>query len=387
MVAVLPLRISPEQVTNVFQKLSDLSNGNANGNEELPSDIHAILCNFHLAQVEFINKIDEYMHKNERHISEVTTVETIVNVCPQFLLSKGVNGDLPIHCAASDIESALTFVPILAKYGSIHGVGEGRSGGLLEEGHNQWRPIVKLARLGSLGTVEAIANIEPQLIDLKQLVANDVILINAVVSNNFEMVKWLTELSPQGLFSFSKVTGRLPIHCSQTLKVFKYLLQSGMKHRPSDDVTMGGLFHIDKSGLSAIDHMKLTFEERSVFRCINQVLSSYKHIPLIHHAIKLVPNNLEEIILYCPQFCFTCDSRGRLPVQIALENGMKWSGPLVSLMNANMERIGDLDPVTGFCPSALAAMHPSSDLDTIYHLLRMYPRHVEVGIVSKLKKE
>ena len=134
--------------------------------------------------------------------------------------------------------------------------------------------------------------------------------MNAVGSNTFEMVKWLTELSPEGLFSYSKQTGRLPIHCSLMLEIFRYLLESGIQQRPNNDTSVGGLFHLDKNGLSAIDHVVEIVGERNLFGCINQVLSSYQHnrrdhhiIPVLHHAIRCAPNNVEDIILYCPQFC------------------------------------------------------------------------------------
>ena len=82
---------------------------------------------------------------------------------------------------------------------------------------------------------------------------------------------------------------------------------------------------------------------------------------LLHKVIEYVPHLVDEFVTHCPHSCSLRDGSGRLPVHFALANGVKWS---------NIQHLDALDPVTGLCPSALAALEPACDLDTISFLLR-----------------
>ncbi len=70
------------------------------------------------------------------------------------------------------------------------------------------------------------------------------------------------------------------------------------------------------------------------------------------------------------------DSRGRLPIHIASENGMAWCDGMHSLVKANLPVIKTPDEVTGLFPFALAAAGDSKDLQSIFELLRRFPEGV-----------
>lgn len=394
----LPLHISPQQVSTIFQNLVDLKNECESDtlSEQIPIEIIEILNKFHNAQKSFIKKIDKYMHKPKykANASEEKTIRTIIETCPEFLSSEDKDGEYPIHCATKEKSTASIYVPMYVEIGSKNGIGAGGGiscgkalGGLMTF-RNGSSAFVRIVQDGDLKTLKAIAELDSKIIDLKPLLANTGAIHLAVHSNkSAEMTKWLSEQCPDGLYNSKLSKKNFPIHGSKSFYIFKHLLQKAIEYKPNHE-TVGGLFHHDIYNSSAIDcAIKTLGNKTKVFGCISQVLSRYSHIniPILHNAIQLAPKHTEDIILYCPHSCFILDQRGRLPIHVALASGMKWSIPLVSIINANMQHLSEMDPVTKLCPSALAALEPACDLDTIYHLLRMHPKHVEVGI-SKVRK-
>jgi hypothetical protein len=59
---------------------------------------------------------------------------------------------------------------------------------------------------------------------------------------------------------------------------------------------------------------------------------------------------------------------------------MKWSLSLILIMNANLEHLGDVDPLTKLYPGALVAVKPLSGLRTVYYLMSKYPRHAQIFV-------
>jgi hypothetical protein len=58
---------------------------------------------------------------------------------------------------------------------------------------------------------------------------------------------------------------------------------------------------------------------------------------------------------------------------------MKWSTPLVLIMNSNVEHLGAVDPLTKLCLSTLAAAEPACDLKTINYLISKYPKNADIS--------
>jgi len=68
----------------------------------------------------------------------------------------------------------------------------------------------------------------------------------------------------------------------------------------------------------------------------------------------------------------TKDGDGRLPLFTAAATSTKWSRTR-QIFNLNMTVINDIDVLTGLSLFMLAAAGPTSDIESIYNLLREYP--------------
>eukprot|EP00592_Proboscia_alata_P015594 CAMPEP_0194394544 /NCGR_PEP_ID=MMETSP0174-20130528/123911_1 /TAXON_ID=216777 /ORGANISM="Proboscia alata, Strain PI-D3" /LENGTH=450 /DNA_ID=CAMNT_0039190353 /DNA_START=211 /DNA_END=1563 /DNA_ORIENTATION=+ len=67
------------------------------------------------------------------------------------------------------------------------------------------------------------------------------------------------------------------------------------------------------------------------------------------------------------------DGKNRLPLHIACEKGLRWSCGLKNIVEANVFALEEFDDREELLPFALSASCPSSDLNTVYQLLRHNP--------------
>jgi hypothetical protein len=67
------------------------------------------------------------------------------------------------------------------------------------------------------------------------------------------------------------------------------------------------------------------------------------------------------------------DGKGRLPLHMACERGMRWSGGVKQVVDANIFALEEVDNKIGLLPFALAATSRACDLNTVYQLLRYNP--------------
>ena len=344
--------IDASKVANLFHDLSKLTDDD-DMMSTVPDCIHEIVHDFKNAQEEFILSIDKYMHRYswDRFETEIKIDETIVKACPEFLASRNEDHELPIHCASGDIDSELEFVPMLAKYGvKNNDIGNRISrGGLLETFNESEKNVLQVIK--NVKTFQSLANMDPP--------------------------PFLPE----------DVLGQDLLHyCSDNADIIKFLVGKAIKFDPSHS-SIGGLFSRNNGGIFSNGDMFAIERFQNIdviFKAVAQVMSHHEHIPILHKVIEHTPQFVDRIITFCPHATTTRDENGRLPIHISFESGMKTSLGLAAIMSASAEHLGALDPVTKFCPSALAALNPSCDLDTIYRLLRTHPSHVDQGRKCRL---
>eukprot|EP00549_Striatella_unipunctata_P015603 CAMPEP_0118683204 /NCGR_PEP_ID=MMETSP0800-20121206/5909_1 /TAXON_ID=210618 ORGANISM="Striatella unipunctata, Strain CCMP2910" /NCGR_SAMPLE_ID=MMETSP0800 /ASSEMBLY_ACC=CAM_ASM_000638 /LENGTH=382 /DNA_ID=CAMNT_0006579675 /DNA_START=70 /DNA_END=1218 /DNA_ORIENTATION=- len=92
---------------------------------------------------------------------------------------------------------------------------------------------------------------------------------------------------------------------------------------------------------------------------------------------------IQELLTMCPRLIRLQNRRGRCPLVVALANGHSWEHGVRALFQAEPRSIHEVDPVTRFYPSVLAATVQRDDdddeimrqhqLDTMYHLFRLDP--------------
>ena len=111
-------------------------------------------------------------------------------------------------------------------------------------------------------------------------------------------------------------------------------------------------------------------------------------MPILHKAIEEnAPQYITKFVERFPDSAFLWDENDRLPMYIALEQGLNWSTELVSIMNANISNLHARDPLTGLYPYVLAASEPSCDLRTMKYLAEKFPEQVSNGIAGPKRRK
>ncbi len=388
---------SVQETALLLQNLLDLKARNNNG---LPPYLESAVSEYSDSDAggkKFASRINEFMHRGEWKKEEFEATEVIATTCPKVLevpiVKYGYN-ILPIHCAARrdavdnpgmgpigvprrGAVNTAEFVPLLTRIGLDNRVGgEGGGGGLLVRMNPNVAASLPLVDILEQDDVETVKVLVDKKLLLQKDVRNEGLLIWATLYQSIECVKFLADLDPSSLLRAPR--GVIPLKmCSISLycniHVVKYLIKKTMQHYPTHE-TIGGLFSFG-AGKCALDALIQRFRKNEMWDTIEECLSPYKDLPILHKVIKYMPKQTMNTIRAFPQSVFLRDNQNRLPIHIALETGMPWSDGLVSVLNANMSHLRDQDPVTAFYPFALAASEPSCDLKTVCYLLKLHPGH------------
>eukprot|EP00567_Pseudictyota_dubia_P010996 CAMPEP_0197464422 /NCGR_PEP_ID=MMETSP1175-20131217/64015_1 /TAXON_ID=1003142 /ORGANISM="Triceratium dubium, Strain CCMP147" /LENGTH=435 /DNA_ID=CAMNT_0043000403 /DNA_START=622 /DNA_END=1929 /DNA_ORIENTATION=+ len=96
-----------------------------------------------------------------------------------------------------------------------------------------------------------------------------------------------------------------------------------------------------------------------------------------------VVDHCKSILKVCPEAAYRVDPRGRLPLHLALEEGLGWddwsSSIIRDLVQAAPNTVGERDQSSGLFPFQLAAVHASLgangefDASTVYELIKRSP--------------
>jgi ankyrin repeat protein len=87
----------------------------------------------------------------------------------------------------------------------------------------------------------------------------------------------------------------------------------------------------------------------------------------------LYPSVIEILVTVAPEAAKRRDTDGRLPLQLAIANGKKWTTGVKALLEAYPEAMVFHDPLTNLLPFMLAATVKKGGCTTIFQLLRSNP--------------
>jgi hypothetical protein len=387
--------ISIEKVAKLLQNLVDLQKEAEKG---LPIKLQACVSQLLSAQKRFVKQIDNYMHLMNYNVDGIETLKTIAETCPEFLATTDPQGNLPIHCPQVYGESlySKTFVPLLANIGRRYGVGgEDARGGLLVKNGRSYNVLQCLTDCPSTAVFDALRNAEPPLF-YQEDVQNYHLLHEAVSDQNTELVKYMADVDPSCLYHYDH-SGNIPIHyiCSSGNEsqhgnhdehqckgkfIAEWLLQKAVSQDTSNP-TIGGLFTTEEQNEYdlVLNCLINRFGETDAWDCIERALSSFDNLPILHQVIQHAPQHCATVMRRFPDSVVVRDCNNRLPIHVALDNGMNWSTELVAIINSNRQQLKEVDPVTKWPPFALAGKDGNCDLRTIYHLIRKNPEHVELA--------
>ncbi len=134
------------------------------------------------------------------------------------------------------------------------------------------------------------------------------------------------------------------------------------------------------------------FGADEVWDCIERALTSInfkdsEYPSIVHQTITCTPQYFNKALMRFPNALHERDKDNRLPIHLALDNGMVWDYNLGTIIQANYLQLKDCDPLTKLPLLALAAREPSCDLRTIYYLLGKNPECVDSAIEKHKRKQ
>ena len=111
------------------------------------------------------------------------------------------------------------------------------------------------------------------------------------------------------------------------------------------------------------------------------------NVPILHGVIGVVSKDVFRRVMRFYRFqswCYVYDKRGRLPIHIAAECGIKWDEEMKDIVDANLFGASEVDALTGLYPFLLAASCTGKndsngngcDLTSIYQLAKCNPNCV-----------
>ena len=366
--------LSIERTAKLLQSLVDFKDKNV----ELPEMLRESVDHLLDAQQTFLKNIDTYLHSD--HKDELEILTAIVEPNPEFLATKDWSGMLPCHIEASKkTKSSYKNLKLYAEIGRKHNIGgEEMRGGLLTTYHNKRNTLHFFVHTEPF---ELLRETSPPSFYIEDVQKYQ--LLHCAASRcNLDLVKYMIRLDPSSL---EQKDGKqwLPIHYflriffhDNVQDVVQYLLQSSV---PSNE-TIGGLFTIHPQKKKfLINYMVDKMGMQKTWDCIERAFSKQRNnLPCILHQTMLhTPEYFSEVIKRFPESVHVRDKNNRLPIHIALEQGMEWSSDLAYLLVTSQEHLKEVDPVTNWPPFVLAGMGESCDFRIIYDLLRKHPEHVE----------
>ena len=264
--------------------------------------------------------------------------------------------------------------------------------------------------------------------DIESARIQDIALLHHVAGKGSVRYASILVDSRPDCMSLKDATGSLPIHWAcreQNSEMIAYLLGEGSS-RIEFEYEYGGLFAPDDQGLTPLQSLLVAFSEPGdgvlhASYCILACTRLIQDLPLIHFALDkldldvgIIEEMMEKFDQYpmCTwrqgktslfyaldvfaknpqdedsstlldifvsrdsnyrQCAYIEDDEGRLPLHYALGLDLRWEPCIKKLVDASFLSLADHDGKTGLLPFMLSALGPSSDLDTIFKLLRSDP--------------
>ncbi len=148
------------------------------------------------------------------------------------------------------------------------------------------------------------------------------------------------------------------------------ILKRAVSYKPSCP-TIGGLYHEVKElneGEFVLSKLVEKFGTDGVWDCIERALTSInfrddEYPSIVNQTITCAPQYLNKVLMRFPDAFHERDEDNRLPINVALDNGIEWDNNL--MIHVNQFHLKDRDPRSTLPLFALAAREPSCDLRTI----------------------
>ncbi len=352
---------------------------------------------------ELLNKLNDIAGKTSK-VMEATTgqflrddlddekytrghIKGLIDAFPKTLSITGEGGRLPIFNAAYKFQT-ISFVPLLAQEGSIRDVcGEHSRGGLLVHRGKTLKALVHTPKFSNERYDAKVFQVLKDLKDLGLLQKEDVkrygLLYETVEYRAQKSFDFLAQLDPEALKEEVGTYGPF-IHRVirlYSLERFAMVLKTSVKLFPND---MGLLFDKTSTSMTAFDVASGRYGVNSTMKVVRECIPPSDNYPILHHVIQHVPQQMNVFVTHYPEAAYVRNADNRTLFLSTLASGNKtFCEDPIYFLKASDDEVGEMDPVTELFPFALAASGNSSDLMTVYKLLRRAPDLVLGGRLNR----
>ena len=345
-----------------------------------------------IAGKKFIKELSEsvgwkILHKLHEVQPTEETLEAIITSLPSVLSVEDDLGDIPIQTVC------YKYVGLLIREGVRYNVGgEGKRGGLLLEHHlygaNVLQVLVYVQGCKGVHLLECDLKYKGVLEGLRKsgfLAAVDIIeyklLYFSCLKESQLRFQYLSTMCPQGLSMIDEHCGSPIFHVvimdyRSTRESMKLFLRAALEYFPYE---VGLLFQKDKYNRTSLEVAISKFGKDETFEIIRQCIPQETSMPILHHVVKHAPQYIGDFILHYPDAIYLRDEQGdkRTYVQARIASGnTTFAKSPEFLSSISPDQIMMVDPVTDLYPFMVAASGETSDLDTVFYLLKREPKLV-----------
>ena len=317
------------------------------------------------------------------------TLEAIITAVPSVLLVKNKYDLIPIQQACW-YDASVEYIGLLAREGIKYNIGgEGKRGGLLLQDPTDDDNDNILQLLSELtdddNPLEWDVLYRDALKDLWEsglLTADDIIENNLLQQTCYNQrhlrFEYLADICPEALKMVEDKNGYPLFHhiIQQDPKIecMPIFLRSALKHFPNE---LGLLFHQDNQGRSILEAAISKYGKYETFSIIRQCIPQDTTIPILHQVVKHAPHYISDFIFHYPDAMYLQnvqgDKRSYFQARVASGN-TTFAKDVVFLASMGPDLIQSIDPVTDLYPFMVAASGKTSDLDTVFYLLKRDPK-------------
>ncbi|GFH57239.1 hypothetical protein CTEN210_13715 [Chaetoceros tenuissimus] len=320
------------------------------------------------------------MHKLHKHKPSVDAVEKVIKKFPSTLsYESDVDGRIPIQSTA--ISPCVGYVPVLAKEGMKHKVGDGdeRTGLLIEDGRgglliedpsdgchrNTLRCLIENSDIDDESAIRVFKELQKSGVLVKTDIKH--LLWFSCYEENKMRFEFLVSCDPEALIQpFIHYIGPQPKDQDITV-----LLKAGFKHHPN----IGGLLFVkDYKGTTAFDCLCIEKGKEKAMSLLYEILTPDSTYPILHHVFINAPQHKDLFIKKFPWAYGLKDHNGRTLHQAVLAAGPDIMNKNdIILASLSDDQIQTNDPITTLFPFAAMAVGEHADLEKTFYLLRRQP--------------
>jgi len=337
------------------------------------------------------------LDRTNKHRPCYSQVKLLIDMYPLCLSYKDGLGHIPLHVAMRYEKKNNHVVELLIEKGlecNLDGI-DGRGGLFIQDNEGNASACdlthhIKHWTMYSERLLQLVLGGEFPLIREEDIIRHN-LFHGAIENNDVRLVYMMILQYPNLLVTLDKF-GDLPIHTSATScsihctnggsTMFRILLCEGLRHGIGGKDALGGLLvqnvHNPKQG-TALDSMvenalKYGWDGRAfvIFNHFESIVPAF-----LFEAAKRSSRAFKSLLLLCNPMCIgSKDGSRRLLLHHAVMYGLEWDSGCKIVLKENILAVKEPDGPTGLLPFMLAGAGASTDLSTIYSLLREYPEAI-----------